>query len=168
MHLDAFEPPETYDIVVSDQVIEHIHPDDLDSHLRSVRTILKGGGKYIFNTPHRYTGPHDVSRVFKCGEAAGMHLKEYTCRELVDAAQRAGYRSIRYGFVPRRFRLMLTASGVNRFAGPDAAGILFLRAEFLAERFLRVLSAPAVRRGCGKMLSAFGVFSETLSLVAEK
>ncbi|MGV7426578.1 MULTISPECIES: class I SAM-dependent methyltransferase [Mycobacterium] len=168
VHLDEFEPPESYDIVVSDQLIEHIHPDDLDSHLRSVRNILKSGGKYIFNTPHRYTGPHDVSRVFKCGEAAGMHLKEYTCRELVDAARRAGYRSIHYGFVPRRFLLILTAFGVRRFGGPDAAGISFLRAEFVAERFLRVLRAPAVRRGCGKMLSKFGVFSETLSIVAEK
>ncbi|KZS72962.1 SAM-dependent methyltransferase [Mycobacterium kansasii] len=168
VHLDEFEPPETYDILVSDQVIEHIHPDDLDSHLRSVRTILKSGGRYIFNTPHRYTGPHDVSRVFKCGEAAGMHLKEYTCRELVAAAQRADYRSIHYGFVPRRFRIMLTALGVKRSAGPDAAGILFLRTEFATERFLRILRPPALRRGCGTVFAKLGVFSETLSIVAEK
>ncbi|KZS62568.1 SAM-dependent methyltransferase [Mycobacterium ostraviense] len=168
VHLDAFEPPESYDVVVSDQVIEHIHPDDLDNHLRSVRTILKTGGKYIFNTPHRYTGPHDISRVFKCGEAAGMHLKEYTCRELVEAAERAGYRSTHFGFVPRRFRMMLTAFGVKRFAGPDATESLFLRTELLAEKFLRVLRAAALRHGCGKVFSKFGVFSETLSIVAEK
>ncbi len=168
VHLDKFEPPDTYDVVVSDQVIEHIHPDDLESHLKSVYSILKRGGRYIFSTPNKYTGPHDVSRVFRLNEPAGMHLKEYTCRELFEATRRAGFDSVHYGFVPKRFRVMLMALGAKRFAEPDEVGIVFLRVVFLAERFLHMLPAPTLRRVCGRIFAELGVFSGTISLVAEK
>lgn len=168
VHLDEFEPPEAYDIVVSDQVIEHIHPDDLDCHLRSVRSILKSGGRYVFNTPNKYTGPHDVSQVFKRSEPIGMHLKEYTCRELYEAATRAGFVSVRYGFVPRRFRIMLMALGARKLAGPDEAGVLFLRAATLVEGFLAIVRPPGLRRLCAKICCKVGVFSGTISLVGEK
>ncbi|OBH31739.1 SAM-dependent methyltransferase [Mycobacterium sp. E342] len=168
VHLDRFEPAETYDVVVSDQVIEHLHPDDLESHLTSARSILKKGGRYIFNTPNKYTGPHDVSRVFKRGEPAGMHLKEYTCRELFEAATRAGFADVRYGFVPRRFRIMLAALGIGRFAKPETVGSLFLRFVFLVERFLATLPAPGFRRLCATICCQIGVFSGTVSLIAKK
>jgi len=168
VHLDKFEPPETYDVVVSDQVLEHIHPDDLESHLRSAHSILKRGGRYIFNTPNKYTGPHDVSRIFKRSEPEGMHLREYTCRELFEAARRAGFDTVGYGFVPKRFRVGLMALGAKSFAEPDEVGIVFLRAVFLAERFLHMLTAPTLRRACGRIFVQLGVFSDTISLVAEK
>jgi 2-polyprenyl-3-methyl-5-hydroxy-6-metoxy-1,4-benzoquinol methylase len=44
VHVDRFEPPETYDVVVSSQVIEHLHPEDLTAHLRGVYTILSKNG----------------------------------------------------------------------------------------------------------------------------
>lgn len=168
VHLDRFEPIESYDVVVSDQVIEHMHPDDLGSHLRSARAILKEGGRYLFNTPSKYTGPHDVSRVFKRSGAEGMHLREYTCRELVEAGTSAGFTEIRYGFVPRRFRILLMALGRGRFAKPDAVGVVFLRTVFSIERFLDTLSAPGLRRLCASLACKVGVFSETISLVAQK
>ncbi|KAA8966045.1 MAG: class I SAM-dependent methyltransferase [Mycobacterium sp.] len=168
IHLDEFEPADTYDVVVSDQVIEHLHPDDLDSHLRSVRGILKSGGRYIFNTPNKYTGPHDVSQVFKCNEPVGMHLKEYTCRELSEAARRAGFVSVRYGFVPRRFRIFLMALGAGRFAGPDEAGALFLRIVVVVERVLGIVRVARVRRLCATLCCKAGVFCSTISLVGEK
>ncbi|WP_293320263.1 methyltransferase domain-containing protein [Mycobacterium sp.] len=168
VHLDRFERPETYDVVLSDQVIEHIHPDDLQRHLRSARSILKRNGRYIFDTPSRYTGPHDVSRVFKCSEPEGMHLREYTCRELCAAARRAGFSSISFGFVPRRFRIMLLALGAKRFAEPGEIGRLFLRIVFAAERFLGGIPTPTLRRLCANTLCALGIFSGTISLVAEK
>lgn len=69
------------DIVFSDQLIEHIHPEDVEYHFQLVKRILKPGGKYIFRTPHRLTGPHDISRYFS-DEAECFHLKEWKYQEV--------------------------------------------------------------------------------------
>src|SRR5690606_20747310 len=70
-------PHDSVDTAFSDQLIEHLHPDDAADHFRVVRQVLKPGGVYIFRTPHRLSGPHDVSRYF-CEHAEGFHLKEWT------------------------------------------------------------------------------------------
>lgn len=168
VHLGTFEPAGTYDAVVSDQVIEHLHPDDLNCHLRGVHSILKKGGRYVFNTPNRYTGPHDVSRVFKIAEPQGMHLKEYTNRELAEAVRRAGFVSVHCGFVPRRFRVLVTILGAENFADSDKLGFLFLRIESSVEKILGLLPASALRRWCGTLLCTLGLFSDNVALVAQK
>lgn len=94
IHLDQFEEKNSYDIVLSNQVIEHLHPDDKIAHFKGVHAILKKGGYYIFSTPHLFTGPHDVSRVFEKRVAEGMHLKEYTFSELAAIAKEAGFKKI--------------------------------------------------------------------------
>lgn len=69
------------DIVFSDQLIEHLHEEDAQSHLKLVYRILKPSGKYVFRTPHLFTGPHDVSQYFSY-DAEGFHLKEWTYTEM--------------------------------------------------------------------------------------
>lgn len=91
VHLDKFEAPHSYDTVISSQVIEHLHPDDLIDHLRGVRAILKSGGRYIFTTPHISIGPCDISKVFLCEKAIGTHLKEYTYGEMARLMKQAGF-----------------------------------------------------------------------------
>jgi len=91
VHLDNFEPAGAYDAVISDQVLEHLHPDDLVPHLRSALTLLRPGGRYLFRTPWFAAGPADVSKVFGASSVQGMHLKEYTYRELRAAALQAGF-----------------------------------------------------------------------------
>ncbi|HEY1303118.1 MAG TPA: methyltransferase domain-containing protein [Vicinamibacterales bacterium] len=98
VHLDRFETPESFDAVISDQVIEHLHPDDLVAHFRGVYSILKPGGRYVFATPHAFEGPFDVSRVFGTDRAEGMHLKEYTYRELDAALRQAGFARVAAAF----------------------------------------------------------------------
>ncbi len=93
--LDSFEAPGSFDAVISNQVIEHLHPDDLPVHLRSARALLRPGGRIAFATPHAYTGPHDISRVFALDAPRGMHLHEYTYRELAAALRQAGFTDIR-------------------------------------------------------------------------
>lgn len=78
------------DVVFSDQLIEHFHPEDTKLHFQLVHRILKIGGKYIFNTPHRFTGPHDISKHFSY-EAEGFHLKEWTYTELNEIVMDLGY-----------------------------------------------------------------------------
>ena len=78
--LDTIEN-NSVDIVFSDQLIEHFHPDDTKLHFKLVHRILKKGGKYIFRTPHSLSGPHDVSKYF-CDEPECFHLKEWTYSEI--------------------------------------------------------------------------------------
>lgn len=103
-------PEETIDTIFSDQLIEHLHPEDAEHHFRMVHRKLKAEGVYIFRTPHRLTGPHDVSRYFS-ERAEGFHLKEWTYGELAQLLSRTGYRQIEAFWVGggQRLRLPLAA-----------------------------------------------------------
>ena len=78
------------DIAFSDQMLEHLHPEDTRLHFELVHRILKPGGKYIFRTPHPLTGPHDISAHFS-DVPEGLHLKEWTLAELFSLIRDVGY-----------------------------------------------------------------------------
>lgn len=80
------------DMAFSDQVIEHLHPDDTLAHFQLVYSVLKQKGIYFFRTPHRYSGPHDISRYFS-NVAEGFHLKEWSYKELIRIIKNAGFSS---------------------------------------------------------------------------
>ena len=164
--LTEFEKPDSYDLVLSNQLIEHLHPDDLDLHLKEVHTILKPGGRYVLNTPHRYTGPHDLSRVFGHRTASGMHLREYTYRELFRALTRQGFVAIRHAGQKRRLQGVLRsrdgAGFTFRIAQSALTGLLLLSEGMLA-------CLPYGLRVSGARIShAAGVFSDNLFLEAWK
>ncbi|HJZ60022.1 MAG TPA: class I SAM-dependent methyltransferase [Gemmataceae bacterium] len=85
-------------VAFSNMLIEHLHPDDFDRHLREVARVLRPGGVYVCRTPHRYTGPQDISQHFDA-EATGLHLREYSFRELAARFRAAGFGSV--GVRPR-------------------------------------------------------------------
>jgi len=87
--LDEIED-NSVDIVFSDQLIEHLHPEDTKLHFKLVHRILKAGGKYVFRTPHSLTGPHDISQYFS-DEPEGFHLKEWTYIEIKSMLKDLGY-----------------------------------------------------------------------------
>jgi SAM-dependent methyltransferase len=82
------------DAAFSNQVMEHLHPDDALEQLQNIFSSLKLGGTYICITPNRLSGPHDVSQYFD-QEATGLHLKEYVTSELVELFATAGFRNIK-------------------------------------------------------------------------
>jgi len=45
-------PDATFDWVVSTSVVEHLHPEDVTSHMSEVRRVLKAGGKYLMWCPN--------------------------------------------------------------------------------------------------------------------
>ncbi len=45
-------PDAAFDWVVSTSVVEHLHPDDVSSHMSEVRRVLKAGGKYLMWCPN--------------------------------------------------------------------------------------------------------------------
>ncbi len=74
-------PENSVNVAYSNQLMEHIHPDDAIAQLKNIYRALVPGGMYICITPNRLTGPHDVSEYFD-DVATGLHLREYTNREL--------------------------------------------------------------------------------------
>lgn len=83
-------PDGSVDVVYSNMLIEHLHPDDAAEHAGEVRRVLAPGGVYVCRTVHRHAGPQDVSQYFD-EVATGLHLKEYTYGELRALFLRSGF-----------------------------------------------------------------------------
>lgn len=113
-------PDESFTIVFSNQVLEHLHPDDVWRHFQEAFRVLRPGGFLAIETPNRRTGPQDISRGFS-PVAEGLHLKEWSFGELMRQIQFAGFIRLRALLVPpflaRRsacaFRLSLIPAGLK-------------------------------------------------------
>jgi SAM-dependent methyltransferase len=81
----------------SNQLMEHLHPEDAEKELGEIFRVLRPGGRYFCITPSRLTGPHDISRYFT-HQACGFHLKEWSYRELGDLFRGVGFGRIRACF----------------------------------------------------------------------
>jgi SAM-dependent methyltransferase len=95
-----FDLGEQYDVVFSDNALEHIAPSDIDTHFASVRKALRAGGTFIIISPNRLFGPNDLTRLSDCThsnrvEACACHLSETTYSEIVDRLRGAGFRKIK-------------------------------------------------------------------------
>jgi SAM-dependent methyltransferase len=86
-------PDRSVDFAYSNQLMEHLHPDDAVEQLANIRRALRDGGRYLCLTPSALSGPHDVSRFFD-EVATGFHLKEYSYQELAALFKAAGFRRV--------------------------------------------------------------------------
>ena len=86
-------PAGSIDVAYSDQLMEHLHPDDAAEQLANIYRALKPGGVYVCITPNRLSGPHDVSRYFD-EVATGFHLQEYIIAELSEMFAQVGFRRL--------------------------------------------------------------------------
>jgi SAM-dependent methyltransferase len=87
---DGVSIPVKATLIFSNQLMEHLHPDDVNDQLANVLAALEPGGKYFCITPNRMSGPHDVSRGID-EVARGFHLREYTNRELAGLFRSVGF-----------------------------------------------------------------------------
>ena len=85
-------PPNSISVAYSNQLMEHLHPDDAFEQPQNIYRSLIPGGLYICITPNRLSGPHDISKYFD-RVATGFHLKEYTTSELAMLFQTVGFSS---------------------------------------------------------------------------
>ncbi len=83
-------PDTAADVIFSYQFLEHLHPEDVDDHFALAHRLLKPGGVYVFDTPHRYSGPHDVSRHFG-NSLQCFHFQEWTYREMRALLKKHGF-----------------------------------------------------------------------------
>jgi SAM-dependent methyltransferase len=167
VNLAQFEPSNYYDLVVSDQVIEHFHPDDLQKHFQNAYSLLKENGRYIFSTPHCHTGPHDVSFVFKYDDSAGMHLKEYTYHELIAPVTAAGFKNIAYG-IPFGIKKILSRLGIDQPAQLNKIGTFYFKFMLIVEKILFLIPIKTIRRPIARLLRKFYLFADNIFLVAQK
>lgn len=84
-------PPGSVSVAYSNQLMEHLHPEDAAEQLANIVKGIATGGIYVCVTPNRLTGPHDISRYFD-DTATGFHLKEYTITELRRIFRNSGFR----------------------------------------------------------------------------
>ena len=82
--------PGSADVVFSYQFLEHLHPDDLAPHFQLAADLLRPGGVYIFDTPHRLSGPHDIAGAFG-NDLVCLHMQEWTYRELRKRVRQHGF-----------------------------------------------------------------------------
>lgn len=83
-------PSGSVDVIFSNQLIEHFHPEDTKLHFALAHRLLKPGGRYAFRTPHAATGPHDISKYFS-DVPEGFHLKEWNYREIRRLLREVGF-----------------------------------------------------------------------------
>jgi SAM-dependent methyltransferase len=86
-------PDHSIALAYSNQLMEHLHPDDAAAQVRDLFRVLRPGGAYLCVTPNRLTGPWDVSRMFS-STPVGLHLREYSNRELVALLREVGFGEI--------------------------------------------------------------------------
>jgi SAM-dependent methyltransferase len=99
-------PDASVDFVYSNQVMEHLHPEDAVEQVREILRILKPGGQYLCRTPNKTSGPHDVSRYFDV-VAAGTHMKEYSYSDIASIFAKSGFTNVRIILAARAFALVV-------------------------------------------------------------
>lgn len=113
-----FKAKEKYDIVFSSHLFEHIAPQDLDEHLKSIKYALNENGKLIIIMPNRLFGPHDVTKVIdnsgtnKVG-ALGTHLNESTYKETIALLKQYGFKNFKTVLPIPRVRYFVRKIRIN-------------------------------------------------------
>ena len=92
--IDINQPPGSADIVFSNQVLEHLHPNDAVRQIDDIHRALRPGGVFLFTVPNRLSGPGDISKYFDTRAATGFHLREYSHWELRRILKAAGFSTI--------------------------------------------------------------------------
>jgi SAM-dependent methyltransferase len=99
-------PKESINVAYSNQLMEHLHPDDALEQLHNIFTALAPSGIYLCITPNRLNGPHDISMYFD-DVATGFHLREYTITELSKLFKAVGFSKVNVYFSKWGIFLML-------------------------------------------------------------
>jgi len=95
-------PDAGVDVAFSNQLMEHLHPEDAIDQLAEIYRCLAPGGAYVCVTPNRLYGPRDISEYFD-EVATGLHLREYSARELRCLLLRAGFKKVKFYAGARRW-----------------------------------------------------------------
>ena len=103
-----------YSLIYWNDVFEHIPPDEIPDYLEKIHELLVPGGQLVTITPNWHMRPSDVTGDM-CPprtEAMGLHLKEYTLREVRGLLRQAGFAHVATPLVVAPGRIFLGGSGL--------------------------------------------------------
>ncbi len=141
-------------LVYWNDVIEHIPPDETLDYLRRIHELLAPGGALVTVTPNWHMRPSDVTCLF-CPprtEAAGVHLKEYTLREMTRLLTAAGFRRVATPWMVTPRRMLFWGNGLaglKRWLEPALEWMPFRLARLLCRGFglsVTIASKAAVQQ----------------------
>ncbi len=103
-----------HSIVYWNDVFEHIPPDEILEYLQAIRSMLVPGGLLVTITPNWHFRPSDITSEFCPArtEAVGLHLKEYTLREVTALLLEAGFGKVRTPLLQTKKRMFTCGSGL--------------------------------------------------------
>lgn len=138
-------PQGSIDVVFSNQLMEHLHPEDALRQLANIHRAMKVGGTYLCFTPNRLSGPHDISKHFD-DEATCFHLQEYTYQVLCSLFESVGF---------GRFKAVIGYRGWGMRTSTRAIQRVESLLEHLPMRARKVISrSPPIRLVLGVKLLA--------------
>ena len=129
-----------FSLVYWNDVLEHIPPDEALAYVRRAYELLVPGGALVTISPNWHIRPSDVTSAF-CGprtEAAGVHLKEYTLREVTQLLKAAGFGRVATPWIVTPRRIVLWGSGMaglKRLVEPALEWMPFCLARLLCRGF---------------------------------
>jgi SAM-dependent methyltransferase/uncharacterized protein YbaR (Trm112 family) len=129
-----------FTLVYWNDVFEHIPPDEILDYLRRIHELLVPGGQLITVTPNWHMRPSDVTCVFQPvrTDAAGVHLKEYTLREVTALLRQAGFTRVATPLAVLPSRIVVCGSGLAGLKRAAERGL-----EALPYRLTRLLCRGA-------------------------
>ena len=98
-----------WSLIYWNDVWEHIPPDEIGDWLTRIHDMLPPGGQLVTITPNWHMRPFDATALAypPRTEAQGLHLKEYTLREVRGMLYEAGFAKVAtpMAVLPKRFVL---------------------------------------------------------------
>lgn len=138
----------SFDVVFSDQFLEHLHPEDVTIHLNEVYRILRPNGRYIVRTPNKISGPHDISKYFD-DVASCLHLKEWTYSELSCLLEKSGFAIFE--------TLLLPPSIASRMGIDKINPVMSVHWKSILENILIYIRIKKLRRFLCKIFDVYNV-----------
>jgi SAM-dependent methyltransferase len=129
-----------YTLVYWNDVFEHIPRDEIADYLARIYDLVAPGGILVTITPNWHIRPNDVTGDF-CPprtEARGVHLKEYSLREVTSLLRAAGFATVATPLFVTPNRIYRCGGGlasVKRLFEPVLELLPFTLAKFLVRGF---------------------------------
>ena len=125
-----------FTLVYWNDVFEHVAPDEILDYLTRIHELLAPGGQLITVTPNWHVRPSDITRMVRPArsEPEGLHLKEYTLREVSALLRRAGFVRVATPLVSLPGRIVLCGSGLagwKRLVEPSLEALPYRLARLL-------------------------------------